>query len=210
MRATIFFLQAAAMVSASAYDSLFPTDEPTVTSEPATGSLLSELDSYGSDLYKTCTLTGLERLDCPSPGNKWCGFTTAAPAAVLSDFSSLGSLALSWWSAHSSAAVSLASECPLGWWDAVMAVPNAERWLNDTIAFAGCYADAHPTTGSATEPTTGSLTTGLTATTRSGVTSSGPKATSTDMPNSVLGQTEGVEMWMVAGTGLAVAAANLV
>lgn len=83
-----------------------------------------------------------------------------------------------------------------------MAAPNAERWLNDTIAFAGCYVDAHPTTGSAT--------TGPAATTRSGVTSSGPTSTSTEVPNSVLGQAESIEMWMVVGTGLAAAAANLI
>ncbi|UKZ83474.1 hypothetical protein TrVFT333_011283 [Trichoderma virens FT-333] len=88
-------------------------------------------------------------------------------------------------------------------------MPGGPGWLNTTLVFAGCYEEAHPTTGSSTKAT-------ATATTGSKATSSGPKptttststATSTSKANNVVGRAESVEMWMVAGTGLAVTAIN--
>ncbi|UKZ57774.1 hypothetical protein TrVGV298_011635 [Trichoderma virens] len=89
-------------------------------------------------------------------------------------------------------------------------MPGGPGWLNTTLVFAGCYEEAHHTTGSSTKAA-------ATATTGSKATSSGPKptktmttssATSTTKANNVVGRAESVELWMVAGTGLAVTAIN--
>lgn len=74
-------------------------------------------------------------------------------------------------------------------------------WLNDTIAFAGCHAEAHTTVGSSpTEPTA--------ATTRSGVDVGGGSPTpTTDASNSVLSRA-GPNMWMAMVIGFAAVAAN--
>lgn len=242
--ATFFGALAAFMTTANAssamHITLMPRAEPTATKDPwqcatenitqyfdvpkPTGSLLTALQSYGDKLIETCTPTfsGTALPSCPFPPKSlWCGFTTAAPSAVLPAYSSYGSVASSWWSAHSSAASSVAQACPVSWSKVMTETPGGEAWLYDNIVFAECYAEAHPTTGSSTtgSSATGSATTGLTATTettRSGATGGGstptptPTSTPTKAPNGVVGRTEGVEMWMVAGTGLAAAAMNSV
>jgi hypothetical protein len=111
-----------------------------------TGDLDKALVSYGSELLKSCTLTGIDRTACPFPEKtRWCAFATAAPYAVLTAYSSYGSEASSFWSAQSSKVVSLARECPERWYRALYMNLNNPIWLNNTIAHAECYAEAHAT-----------------------------------------------------------------
>ncbi|KAH7323620.1 hypothetical protein BKA65DRAFT_567394 [Rhexocercosporidium sp. MPI-PUGE-AT-0058] len=188
-----------------------------------TGSLLTALDSYGDKLIETCTPTETAFTalpSCPFPAKSlWCGFTTAIPSTMLSAYSSYGKSASSWLAAKSSAMASVTQQCPSGWSKMLMETPGSEAWLNLNIAFAGCYADAHPTTASSTTKSSlaaGSIKTSTTssislasATTRSGTTGAvSPSPTSTKAPN--VGRMQGVEMWMMASTGLAAAAANSV
>ncbi|KAL7629537.1 hypothetical protein AAE478_001058 [Parahypoxylon ruwenzoriense] len=167
---------------------LLPMAAPTVTRDPwqcatenltqyfdvpkPTGSLLTALDSYASELFKTCTAAGAAAQSCPFPEQSlWCSFGTAAPSTVLADYSSYGSVASSWWSARSSAAVFLAQDCASSWWKVMTNTPNGQVWLNETIIFAGCYSEAHPTVGKSTL--------GPSATPGSAVTKSGPTPTVT-------------------------------
>ncbi|OBU00844.1 hypothetical protein VE01_01290 [Pseudogymnoascus verrucosus] len=146
-----------------------------------TGSLFKELQSHGSKLYEPYLAAPTLTAFCPFPAqSSWCAFTTSAPLDVLPAYSSYASQAYSWWSAHSSSVVSLAQQCPIGWENAILMHPGGDMWLNDTIAFAGCHAEAHTTVGSSpTEPTA--------ATTRSGVDVGGGSPTpTTDASSSVL------------------------
>ncbi|KAI9150513.1 hypothetical protein HJFPF1_10281 [Paramyrothecium foliicola] len=112
-----------------------------------TGALLDALDDYANDIIDTCTKTaGDETTDACWPSKEqWCGLTTAIPKSLAPDISSWGEAASSWWSAHSSAAVSLAEECPIGWYDAMYGVAGGDTWLNMTIIYAACHAEAHGT-----------------------------------------------------------------
>lgn len=142
--------------------------------------------------------------NCPSPDNEqWCGFTTAAPAAVLPDYSAYGSAASSWWAAHSSAAASVARSCPVGWREAMTDTLLGEKWLNNTIIFGGCYADEHETDGTYPKETTGAVCTvsGSVETTLTGI---------PDSSGSTLSRTGKVDKWMVAGAMMVVAAVNSV
>lgn len=224
----IIFLHAGA-ASASLLDTILPNKPPTITSEAwqcttemlpqyfdppkPTGALLTAIYSYGDEIQKGCKPTETDIYGIPEctfpPSSVWCRFSTAVPSSLVSSYSAYGSVASSWWSARSSTAVELARNCPIGWYQAMHDMPGGPGWLNTTLVFAGCYEEAHPTTGSSTKAT-------ATATTGSKATSSGPKptttststATSTSKANNVVGRAESVEMWMVAGTGLAVTAIN--
>ncbi|PVH83225.1 hypothetical protein DL98DRAFT_585934 [Cadophora sp. DSE1049] len=218
-----------------------PRAEPTSTIEPdpwqcvtenitqyvdvpkPTGSLLTALDSFGDKLIETCTPTETAFTalpSCPFPEKSlWCGFTTFVPTSLMSAYSSYGSSASSWLSAKSSAMASVTQQCPSGWSKMLMETPGSEAWLNLNIAFAGCYADAHPTSASSTTQSTSAIgsiktskpssTSAITAATRSGTAGTvSPSPTSTKAPN--IGRMQGVEMWMMASTGLAAAAVNSV
>ncbi|KAK3364570.1 hypothetical protein B0T25DRAFT_576806 [Lasiosphaeria hispida] len=95
---------------------IWPTLLPTVFPSTPTGTLKDALLSYGEKLVsESCTLTGIDVLDCPYPDKpRWCAFATAAPTPVVSEFKAHGSVASSWWAAHSSKTVSLAQDCPVG------------------------------------------------------------------------------------------------
>lgn len=83
-----------------------------------TGSLLEALESYGDELISPCvaTATGLDMLSCSvTETSQWCGFTSAAPSAVLSDCSSYGAAAALFWGAKSQTASVIASGCPVAW-----------------------------------------------------------------------------------------------
>ncbi|RYP56582.1 hypothetical protein DL771_011761 [Monosporascus sp. 5C6A] len=232
MRTTTLFGALSALTAtnnvSAMLQTLLPTEAPTVTMSDAwecvmenltqyfdvptpTGSLFDAMDSYAFELFKVYMYVNRTRpavVPVPQP-SLWCGFSSAAPSSVLPDYSSYASEASSWWSAHSSAAVSLAEQCPEGWYDAMTNTPNGQLLLNDTIIFAGCYAEAHPTSGASSSGlTVTSSRPGSIATPGPGAPESGP--TPTDTPNSAFGRTEGVEMWLVAGTGLAAAGVNLV
>ncbi|KFZ07587.1 hypothetical protein V501_06320 [Pseudogymnoascus sp. VKM F-4519 (FW-2642)] len=172
-----------------------------------TGLLFSALHSYASDLYEPClaamsTATSLDYCSFP-PQSEWCAFTTAAPKDVLTAYSSYASQAYSWWSARSSTIAFLKEDCPNNWDLSLWRVPGGEEWLNDTIAFAGCYAEALTATGPA--PTGlaagGAATTKTTATSREGAAVGSATPTATDVPNGA--GWVGVDMWMVAMAGFA-------
>ncbi|OBT51226.1 hypothetical protein VE04_08652 [Pseudogymnoascus sp. 24MN13] len=132
-----------------------PRAQPTISQDPwqcitenltqyldvpkPTGLLFSALRSYASDLFEP----GL------AADSEWCAFTTAAPKDVLPAYSSYASQAYSWWSARSSTTAFLKEDCPNNWDLSLWRVPGGEEWLNDTIAFAGCYAEALTATGPA-------------------------------------------------------------
>ncbi|RYP14036.1 hypothetical protein DL766_009777 [Monosporascus sp. MC13-8B] len=101
------------------------------------------------------------------------------------------------WSAKSSAVSSVALECPIRWerYD-----PFEQSWLNITIVQAECYADAHGGKGTTFSASSAA---GPTAVPGTGATAAEPTPT-----NGVLGRAEGVDMWMLAGTGIAVAVVN--
>lgn len=206
---------------------LAPRAQPTISEDPwqcvtenltqyldvpkPTGSLFSELHSYASKLYDPClnalsTATSLDYCSFP-PQSEWCAFTTAAPKDILSAYSSYANQAYSWWSARSSTIAFLREDCPNTWEKNFWRIPGSEEWLNDTIAFAGCYAEALTATEPApTGSTTGGAgTTEVTATSRSGAAVGSATPTSTDVPNGA--GWVGVDMWMVAMAGLAAVAA---
>ncbi|OBT63856.1 hypothetical protein VE03_06562 [Pseudogymnoascus sp. 23342-1-I1] len=135
-----------------------------------TGSLFEALQSYAYELYEPC-LARLTVNVCPFPAqSKWCAFTSVAPAAVLPAYSTYASQAYSWWEARSSTLSFLIEDCPKVWGKAIFDVPGGEEWLNDTIAFAGCYSEAYITA----EP---SMSVTLTTTTSSSTASATPSCT---------------------------------
>ncbi|KAF2674048.1 hypothetical protein BT63DRAFT_449037 [Microthyrium microscopicum] len=163
-----------------------------------TGELSKALLSYGDELLKTCTLAGDEKRFCPFPDSTlWCAFPTAAPTAVLPAYTSYGSSASSFWSEKSSSMLSLASNCPERWYDAIY-VNISAPWINNTIAQAECYAKAHTTSGiSNTVFATAS------ATVRAAASGNTPAVTS--MPNGVLDRGQNIDWWIVGGSALAAA-----
>jgi hypothetical protein len=203
------------------YSSLMPTVPPSITEDPwdcatenitkffdlpkPTGNLLDALLSYGDKLNENCTITvpatGTILPTCPfPPQSELCAFATSAASELLPAYSSYGSAASSWWSAHSSGALSMAKYCPNRWYGMMRDTLDADVWLNDTIAFGNCYAEAHATS----EAPTITATESVTKATTSGGTALEPK----EKPNNVVGRMDGVEMLAVAGMGLAAAAVN--
>ena len=221
----------AAVTASAAQLTLMPIAEPTITRDPwycateniaqyfdvpkPTGALLDELLIYGDKLIEDCTLTITPSATvvptCPFPEwTSWCGFTTAAPREVLPAYSSHGSVASSWWAAHSSRAVEVVQRCPNTWIREMREALWGEVWLNDTIAFAACYAEEHeidkPST--TTQSKSGSLET--TSTISTIVPTQAQVTAKTALPNSVIGRVESVKVIVVAGAGIAAAAVNSV
>jgi hypothetical protein len=96
------------------------------------------------------------------------------------------------WAAHSSAALELARECENLWYNAPIIGGVV---LNQTIAVAGCYADAH-VTGDAT--VVGPIAT------------PGSAASAAPAPSRTSGaqsRMDSADMWMLTGGGVAAAAA---
>jgi hypothetical protein len=234
MRSRIIVLLATAAITtttnawtdSAVYQTVLLTDVPTVTRDPwqcatanltqyfdvpkPTGSLLTALESYADKLVASCTFTGVDFLGggCYPAHDEWCKFTTAAPASVIPDYKLYGSAASAWWAAHSSNAVNLATDCPGGWYNAMFELPGGPTWLNNTINFAACYADAVVTTTTASSSKSASTSSTATATTRPGVTASATASVTPAPTNSVMGRGGHLGMWMMAGAGFAAAAAN--
>ncbi|KAM5435783.1 hypothetical protein MferCBS31731_006232 [Microsporum ferrugineum] len=163
-----------------------------------TGALLTAIHSHGSELIKDCVSTIQPGMECPFPeSSAWCGLGTAGPASLLPALSSYGSVASVWWSSHSSAAFSLAEMCPLRWYNAMLSIPGGWVWLNETIIYGGCYAEAHPTpsgTGSTGKQT-------ATPGGGAGATNMIPP-TATPKLNNAVRQDAAVSSWAIAGAGL--------
>ncbi|KAM4066210.1 hypothetical protein HRG_000346 [Hirsutella rhossiliensis] len=131
----------ATVVTAAIFDTILPTTKPAITKDPwtctteplqkyfmppkPTGLLLDALVSYGEDLKKDCkpTLTdAMGNPECEFPAHsKWCAFAAAVPSVLVSEYSSYGSAASSWWSESSSEAVEFATYCPNRWFTAMTA-----------------------------------------------------------------------------------------
>ncbi|RSL92424.1 hypothetical protein CDV31_015168 [Fusarium ambrosium] len=219
---TVLVLQIMA-AAASIFDTILPTTKGTITSDPwqcatqtfesyfdvpkPTGELLDAILDHGDVLLKGCESTMTDAMGMPActfpPQSDWCAFTKSAPSSLLPAYSSYGSIASSWWAEHSSAAVEDAKYCPNSWFKAMTSLPYGATWLNDTIAFAGCYAAAH-VTGNTETTRVAIATTGL----KAGEEAAKPTAT-VDNDNGVR-RRDDVGVWVVAGTGLAAAAANAI
>ena len=224
-------LISAVVVSASIFDTILPTTLPSETTDPwecttktieaffdvpmPTGKLFDAVLSFGDDLQKGCKSTLSDYLGMPvceyPPHTKWCSFEQAAPATLISEYSSYAKTASSWWARHSSAAVDEAELCPNRWFEAMMYFPGGPSWLNGTIAFAGCYAAAHATD----EPLITGLGTTTSRTTSTGVvpTASAPKSTTSSpsesnaAPARAFRNADSAGRWILLA-GLVAAAAN--
>ncbi|KAF4946569.1 hypothetical protein FGADI_11083 [Fusarium gaditjirri] len=226
MKSTSAFVLQVGVATASIFDTILPTTRGTITSDPRqcathtfesffdvpkpTGALLDAILDHGDAIQKGCksTLTdagGMSVCTFP-PQSDWCAFTKSAPSSLLTAYSSYGSIASSWWTDHSSEAVEYAEYCPNRWFRAMTSLPYGAIWLNDTIAFAGCYAAANATG----KP---KMTLKPTATAGPKAADTGETATATaaaESLNGISGKRDDIGMWMVAGTGLVVAAANTI
>ncbi|KAK3348643.1 hypothetical protein B0T25DRAFT_227046 [Lasiosphaeria hispida] len=172
------------------------------------GALSTALLSYEIKLYETCTpATAGPFQPCPvPPRSKLCAFSTAVPTSLLPAYSSYASSAASWWSAgNGDMVVSLVKECPYLWYDSLLMNPGSGSNLNRTVAYAQCWAEAHPT-GSGGSATLSATSTSTNASSRSGVT--GSTATPTPTGNgAVRGRAGAADGWMMAGSGMGMAAA---
>ncbi|KAK6852066.1 hypothetical protein PG995_012191 [Apiospora arundinis] len=173
-----------------------------------TGDLSAALNSYAKSAMVPCRSTVHDFYGCMLAKDEWCGFATAAPnTGVLSAWSSLGSAASAFWEPKSSAAASLARECPNRWFDASLDFPLGAVVLNETIMFAACHAEAQAqllpggaaasTTSIEQQPTATPAASGVGASPASGATAPTPTQ------NSVQGRVPVQENWVIASAGLA-------
>ncbi|EQL03904.1 hypothetical protein G6O67_004612 [Ophiocordyceps sinensis] len=223
----VVFLLEAMAATASIFDALLPTETPTITSDdelctsatlerffdpprPTMMSLQQALWSHQLDLYKDCTPIGTDILGipiCAFPAqSRLCAFTAAAPPSLLPKFSSYVSTASSWWVAHKSEAVELAQTCPFSWYKAMMVMAG---WgdLELVIGYAECSVAEHPVVTPATittEPTTMTEPTAM----PSGTSHDQHLPMVTTTVNGAIGQAEHNKLWVVASTGLLVAAVS--
>jgi len=119
-----------------------------------TGNVLSGIQSFGAAAAAPCraTATGIDAFYCSITDPKgWCGFTTAAPQALLSSYSTYLSSVTSFWKASSSTMSVVSYTCPVAW---SKPDPVHAEWLKVAMAHAECYMSAHPET-SATSTRTG-------------------------------------------------------
>lgn len=224
MHLSLPILTLASAAGVQAWDSTIhstvaPTAPPSVTEEPwrcvtenatsffkvplPTGALSSAIDSYVDAQMEAClkTIEPEHALyGCFPSKEAWCSFTKVAPTAVLPAWTSLGSSASSFWAKQSSAAVSLARQCPLRWYDTSLGVIGGATFLNQTIIMSACYEEAvSPSVTRTTSKSTSLSSASKTSTT-------GAVTTSTGKANNVR---EVPEVWMVMSTGIAVAAMAL-
>ncbi|KAG7287824.1 hypothetical protein NEMBOFW57_007340 [Staphylotrichum longicolle] len=111
-----------------------------------TGNVLDAIGLYGDEVVKDCkaTATGRARISCTvSDSKSWCGFTTAAPADILSSYSTYVSEVVSFWTSKSSTMSILSTSCPVAW---RRFSPGESEWLKIATAHANCYLEAHSQT----------------------------------------------------------------
>ena len=164
-----------------------------------TGNVIDAIGSYAGEVNKECLATaeGYERLSCVITDPKlWCGFTTAAPADILSSYSTYVSEVVSFWTAKSSTMSILATSCPVAWGRPNMA---DQEWLRIATAHAECYLTAHLQTQSQT------VTTAPTATAVDASTSS-ITTTTTKSEAGILCHRQGLDIITLISVGLAVLA----
>jgi hypothetical protein len=111
----------------------------------AMGSVLSAFQSYGDDFAAPCLSTAADFLSCViSDPKDWCGYTTAAPPDVLSDYSAnYLSAAVSFWTENSATLSVLSESCPVAWQRPSLI---EHEWLRIAKAHAECYLKGQPET----------------------------------------------------------------
>lgn len=111
----------------------------------ATGSVLSAFQSYGDDFAAPCLSTAADFMSCViSDPKDWCGYTTAAPPDVLSDYSAnYLSAAVSFWTENSATLSVLSESCPVAWQRPSLI---EHEWLRIAKAHAECYLKSQPET----------------------------------------------------------------
>lgn len=169
-----------------------------------TGNVLSAIGSYGDEVVKECraTATGRAYVSCTvSDPKSWCGFTTAAPADILSSYSTYVSEVVSFWTSKSSTISILSTSCPVAW---RRAAPNEREWLKIAAAHADCYLEAHPQTQSDTTAPTAT-----TSDANASTTATARTTTTTTSEASVSRRGHALEALALMSTGL-VALANVV
>lgn len=98
-------------------------------------------DALETYVYGNAPCTASYPKTCFPDKDWWCGVTSVAPQTVLSEYSSYGSAASSWWEAQREEALENAALCPYGWRDARYEKPSLGIELNLTIIFAACHAE---------------------------------------------------------------------
>ncbi|CEI67929.1 hypothetical protein FVEN_g7795 [Fusarium venenatum] len=221
MKPTSSFIFQVGLVTASIFDTILPTTKGTITSDPwqcathtfqsffdvpkPTGALLDALMDHGDAIQKGCKSTLTDAMGKPActppPQSDWCAFTKSAPSSLLTVCSSYGGTDSSWWAEHSSEAVEYAEYCPNQWFRAMTSLPYGAVWLNDTIAFASCYAAAHAA-DKPSESTVSTTTVDLTST----YTGTGAAASATESVNIVGGKQDdrGVRVARIELAGAAI------
>ncbi|TPX16147.1 uncharacterized protein E0L32_004142 [Thyridium curvatum] len=159
------------------------------------GSVLSEINSYGDKIIEPCmaTATGLDQFYCTvSDPQSWCGFSTAAPQAVMSSYLAFVSQAVSFYTEKSSKMSILSTSCASAW---ARFDPAEREWVKIATAHASCYLANHSNAGSTTAVATAS----------SNATSSSSTSTSSKAPATTNGAVaRGLEAFAIVSTGLAV------
>lgn len=191
MNTMVLLLGTIAVASAEIYQTLVPTGLPATSNftdhwgcatenltqyfqppEP-TRALNFALWSYGTEPPRD-SYTWTE-LFCPYPSHsRCCGFSTYVPESLMSTCSAHSSEAASWWNEHSSAAVSLAVECPYYWGRAMNKVCGGDYALNNALAMASC---SESTQQMLTGTTTSSTMATTTAVSRASITATTPLST---------------------------------
>ena len=131
-----------------------------------TGNVLSGIQSFAAAAALPCeaTATGIDAFYCSITDPKgWCGFTTAAPPALLSSYSTYLSSVTSFWKASSSTMSIVSYTCPVAW---SRANPLDAEWLKVAMAHAGCYMSAHPETSATSTTRTGTAASSSSTSTR--------------------------------------------
>ncbi|KAL2132065.1 hypothetical protein VTI74DRAFT_4267 [Chaetomium olivicolor] len=108
-----------------------------------TGTLFDAINSYASEQVAPChaTASGPGMVSCiESYPVSWCGFTTAVPSEVLSDYLTYASEAVSFRAAKSDSISVLSTSCPVAW---KRYSPADHYWLRFVSGHANCYLEAH-------------------------------------------------------------------
>lgn len=160
------------------------------------GTLSAAIDMYVDELVEPCleTATGADLFNCRvTESSQLCGFTAFASAtpSLITAFASYESAAASFWRSNSESVSSLSVECASAW-NHFGELNHA--WLNQTIAYASCVLDDLPPVST----TAGSSSSATTA----------PSSGATGTTTNTAGLAKRTDMWMLAGTGVIVGAAN--
>ncbi|KAH8901474.1 hypothetical protein GQ53DRAFT_835252 [Thozetella sp. PMI_491] len=171
-----------------------------------TGNVLDGINSYGDEVAKPCraTATGLDKLSCTvSDPKSWCGFTTAAPADVLSSYSTYVTAVASFLKVNNASMAKLSTSCPAAW---ALPDPGKQEWLKIAMAHGSCYLQAHPATDTTSLSTGFSTSTGISVPT---TTTTGTAKATTTTSKAVAGRGQALDAFAYMSTGLAFLAGRM-